>query len=153
MPVSTPKSKETDGPFTQVDDAQYNDLVELEGQKVVYVAVWEDALADALSELSESEPGMAGVDLDLYLKDGAYFELYGAICYPSLDADPIAGQEAVEAHLKTLIREGLWLEEIAVDEEEALVLVLSQHHQPRLYVQVGAWLLEEWEELPDEPTS
>jgi hypothetical protein len=28
-------------------------------------------------------------------------------------------------------------------------LVLAQRHQPVMYLQVGAWLLDEWEELPD----
>jgi hypothetical protein len=149
MPVSTPQPNDTDGPFTQVDDEQYDDLVELEGQKIVHAAVWEDALADALADLPDTGNGPAGVDMDLYLKDGVYFELYGTFCYPTLEQEPILDQGLVESRLAALIGSGLWLEEIAVDEEEGLVLVLAQNHQPRLYVQVGAWLLNEWEELPD----
>lgn len=153
MPVRTPPPDESEGPFTRVDDEQYDDLVELEGQQVVFAAVWEEALADALADLPGTEDGPAGVDLDLYLQDGVYFELYSSFCYPTLDDDPILGQAAVEALIKPLIRDGLWLEEIAVDDDEALVLVLAQRHQPRLYVQAGAWLVEEWEELPDEGAS
>jgi hypothetical protein len=41
------------------------------------------------------------------------------------------------------------LEEIAVDEDDGLVLVIAARHRPELYLQVGAWLLDEWEELPD----
>ncbi|RIK52886.1 MAG: hypothetical protein DCC57_09210 [Chloroflexi bacterium] len=149
MPVSTPQPNDADGPFTQVDDEQYNNLVELEGQKVVHAAIWEDALADALAGLPGVNDGPAGVDIDLYLKDGVYFELYGVFCYPTLDQDPILDRAALESQLAALIATGLWLEEIAVDEDEALVLVLAQNHRPRLYVQVGAWLLDEWEELPD----
>lgn len=149
MPVSTPQPNNADGPFIHLDDEQYSDLVELEGQAVVHAAVWEDALADALSDLPDSGNERAGVDIDLYLKDGVYFELYGAFCYPSLEEDPILDQAAVESHLAGLIRTGLWLEEVAADEDEGLVLVLGQNHRPRLFIQVGAWLLNEWEELPD----
>ncbi|MCC6169833.1 MAG: hypothetical protein IT329_21630 [Caldilineaceae bacterium] len=149
MPVSTPQPNDADGPFMQVDDEQYNNLVELEGQTVVHAAIWEDALADALTGLPGLGDGPAGVDIDLYLKDGVYFELYGALCYPTLDEDPILDRAALESRLAALVAAGLWLEEIAVDEDEALILVLAQNHHPRLYVQVGAWLLDEWEELPD----
>ena len=44
---------------------------------------------------------------------------------------------------------GAVLEEIAVDEDDGLVLVLGLKRQPVFYLQVGAWLLDEWEELPD----
>lgn len=153
MPVRTPPPGGSEGPFSRVDDEQYDDLAELEGQQIVFAAVWEDALADALADLSGTQDEPAGADLDLYLHDGVYFELYSTFCYPNLDDAPILGQAAVEAQFKSLIREGLWLEEIAVDDDEALVLVLAQHHQPRLYIQAGAWLVDEWEELPDEAAS
>lgn len=152
-PHSSPNPDPSDGPFTRLDDEQYDELVELQGQKVVFAAVWEDALVDALADLSRAEDGPPAVDLDLYLQDGAYFELFGVVCYPSLDDDPWPGRAEVDATLKSLIRGGCWLEEIAVDEEEAMVLVLARRHQPRAYLQVGAWLLGEWEELPNETAS
>jgi len=43
--------------------------------------------------------------------------------------------------------------EVAVDEEDGLVLVLGRGDQPDIYLQVGAWLLDEWEELPDHSES
>jgi len=48
MPIAT------DGPvgdgelFTQVDDEQYEELSALIGQPIVYVAVWDEGMADAL---------------------------------------------------------------------------------------------------------
>jgi hypothetical protein len=149
MPVSTPQPNDTDGPFIHLDDEQYTELIGLEGQAVVHAAVWEDALADALADLSDAAHESAGVDIDLYLKDGVYFELYGTFCYPSLDEEPIVDHAALESHLAALIRAGLRLAEVAADEDEGLVLVLGQEQRPRLYIQVGAWLLNEWEELPD----
>jgi hypothetical protein len=106
-------------------------------------------LADALADLPEAALGPAGVDLDLYLQDGVYFELYSTYCYTDLDAEPVADQRAVERHLAQLLAAGLWLGEIAVDEEDGLVLVLTRQHQPVLYCQVGAWILDGWEELPE----
>jgi hypothetical protein len=148
MPVATPNS-DADQLQTQVDDETYEELTALAGQRVLFATVWEDSLADALAELPAVDKGPSGVDLDLYLQDGVYFELYGAHCYPDLDAKPIGDQTAVERHLASLVGTGLWLGEVAVDEDDGLVLVLTQSHQPILYLQVGAWILNEWEELPE----
>jgi hypothetical protein len=139
--------------YTTVDDETYEELSALAGQRIVHLAVWEDSLADALADLPEAGLGPAGVDLDLYLQDGVYFELYSTYCYTDLNAEPLADQRAVERQLAPLLAAGLWLGEIAVDEEDGLVLVLTRQHQPVLYCQVGAWLLDGWEELPEEAAS
>ena len=91
--------------------------------------------------------------MDLYLRDGVYFELYGVVCYPHPDADPMAELAAIEQYLTGCVKAGLALHEVAVDEEDSLVLVLTQHGRPVLYLQVGAWLLDEWQELPDDTAS
>lgn len=154
MPI--PESSADDGQlYTRVDDEQYDELAELSGQPVVHVSVWEEGLADAItspepgeSAGNEPEEGTAA-DIDLYLRDGVYFELYGTLCYTDLDAPPITGLSKIEQKLQHAVKAGAVLEEIAVDEDEGLVLVLAQRHQPVMYLQVGAWLLDEWEELPD----
>lgn len=138
--------------FTHVDDEQYDELSELNGQPLVYAAVWEEGLADALVSPRTAEatpPNEVAADIDLYLRDGIYFELYGTLCYIDLDGEPLSSLDAIEARLQTLVAEGAVLGEIAVDEEDGLVLVLAQRQRPVLYLQVGAWLLDEWEELPD----
>lgn len=152
MPIQTPQSGD-DQLYTQVDDELYDELATLAGQRIAYAAVWEDSLADALADLPGAVEGPPAVDLDLYLQDGVYFELYGTVCYPDLDADPLPSQEVIEQQLQALIQEGLWLGEVAVDEEDGLVLVLTRNHRPVLYLQVGAWILDEWDELPDEAAS
>jgi hypothetical protein len=151
MPIS--EGSEEDGQlFTHVDDEQFDELSELNGQPVVHVSVWEEGLADAITaagrEGAESSDEVAA-DIDLYLRDGVYFELYGTLCYTDLDASPLADLIQIEEKLQQLIKGGVVLEEVAVDEDEGLVLVLAQRHKPVLYLQVGAWLLDEWEELPD----
>ena len=138
--------------YTTVDDELYEELGELVGQKVVYFELWEDSLADELeadgesSEVSEEDTSF---DLDLYLDDGIYFQLYSAAFFPNLESEPWQGQENVHKALRELMKNELVLSEVAVDEDDGLVLVFSQKNKPVLYCSVGGWLLEEWDELPE----
>ena len=135
--------------FTTVDDDLFAELDVLTGQSIVYFAVWEDSLADALDQREQlSAPGIS-VDLDLYLEDGVYFELYSVFVFLDLDAEPAAGQDAISAHLAGSVRQHGRLAEVAVDEEDGLVLVLQPDGGDPLYLVVGAWLLEPWDELPE----
>lgn len=133
---------------TGVDDELYDELSELEGQRIVHVTLWEDSLLDAL-EGGEPDPDTQTLfDLDLYLEEGIYFELYGASAFESLDAAPVEGDERLAKTLLTLVDQHATLDEIAVDEDDNLVLILAQGGEPALYLAVGGWLLEEWDELP-----
>jgi hypothetical protein len=131
-----------------VDDELFEELSELVGQKVVFAQLWQESVADAL-DADAAEEQCTVFDLDLYLKDGLFFELYGVYLYPGLDAEPLAGFSETDQRLSQLLSIGLYLEDIASDEEETLVLVLGRRRQPQLYLLVGAWSLSEWEELPD----
>ena len=98
------------------------------------------------------EPGADdkdAVDIDIYLEGGIYFELYGTLCYPTLDSEPLLGTSTIRNAIADLVNSGVWLDDVAVDDEEQLVLVLSQHRKPQLYLSVGGWLVEEWDELPN----
>ena len=152
MPIS--ESNADDGQlFTRVDDEQYDELTELHGQPIVHVSVWEEGLADTMAGGPENGASdEVAADIDLYLRDGVYFELYGTLCYTDLDAPPLSDLTQIEQQLQTLIASGAVLEEVAVDEDEGLVLILGKKHRPLLYLQVGAWLIDEWEELPDSST-
>jgi hypothetical protein len=134
--------------YTTVDDELYDELSQLAGQKVILVEVWEDSLSAAL-EGEEVEPQeQVSFDIDLYLADGAYFELYSATCFDSPESDPWQGLENASARLTAAIRQGAVLQEVAVDEEDQLVLVLAYGGGRQIYLPVAAWLLEEWDELP-----
>lgn len=146
MPISTPDSGDTEL-FTTVDDEQYDELCELAGQRLVYAAVWEDSLADALGQESDATDTLA--DIDLYLHDGVYFELYGCLCYPNLTADPISDLATIERSLQQAQAQGALLHEVAVDDEDGLILVLAVADAPVLYILVGAWILDGWDELPE----
>jgi len=134
--------------FTTVDDDMFDDLAELAGQKVVHIELWEEALHDTLAG-EESDPAtQLAVDMDLYLDGGVYFELYGVSCYPTPEEDPLVGHTNIQQTLTRLVKQTIWLDEIAVDEEDALVCILSQQHKPRLYLMVEGWSFAEWDELP-----
>jgi hypothetical protein len=134
--------------YTTVDDELYDELSQLVGQRIVLVEVWDDSLSSAL-EQEEVEPQEQGsFDIDLYLADGAYFELYSVACYDSLEGEPWVGLEEVSRRLEAASKQMGVLEEVAVDEEDQLVLVLRYGLGERVYLPVAAWLLEEWDELP-----
>ncbi|MEX1019209.1 MAG: hypothetical protein WDZ49_06090 [Litorilinea sp.] len=167
MPNNNSRPAPGDELYTTVDQDQFDDLMDLTGQQVAQVVLWDDSMAAALESTAApnaddladdpantSEAGGAVADtifdLDLYLKDGVYFELYGVQFYPSLDSEPLTGYDTVQAHLRALIQEGLWLDDLGVDEEDGLVLILCRRRTPLLYVPAGAWYLDEWDELPDD---
>lgn len=149
MPISEGRNNNADQLYTRVDDEQYADLVELSGQPLVHVSVWEETLADAIEEEEAPPPETVAVDLDLYLRDGVFFELYGVLCYTDIDEDPLAPIETIETTLQSLVRQEGALHEVAVDEEDALVLMLRAPSGQDVYLQVGAWVLNEWDELPE----
>ena len=135
--------------YTSVDDELYEELSQLAGQAIVFVEVWEDSLSSALEEEEEQPEQQASFDIDLYLVDGAYFELYSATCFDSPDGEPWIGLDEVSKRLSAASKQKAVLEEIAVDEEDQLVLVLRYGGGKRIYLPVAAWLLEEWDELPE----
>lgn len=136
-----------------VTDELYAELMEnVAGEKVVGLALWEESLADGEDELP-SPRARAVFDLDLYLENQLSLELYGTFLFSDPDADPLQGLERIGTMLSNLIEAGIWLDEIAVTEEDDLVLILSQHRKPRLYLNVGGWTLAEWESLPSDDQS
>ncbi|HRW11316.1 MAG TPA: hypothetical protein P5121_39730 [Caldilineaceae bacterium] len=135
--------------FTTVDDEMYDDLAELTGQKIVHVELWEEALQDTLAGTETDPATQTAIDMDLYLDGGLYFELYGVLCFPDPDEEPLVGYATIEQTLNRLVKQTLWLDEIAVDEEDSLVFVLSQQHKPQLYLMIDGWSFAEWDELPD----
>jgi hypothetical protein len=131
-----------------VDDELYDELVELVGQEIVHIGVWEDSMVDALESLNASATPTPSFDIDLYLEGGVYFELYGVSVYPDPSADAWSERAEVERKLSALAHSHATLGEVAVDEGDALVLVLFEADNPAAYLAIGGWLLEAWDELP-----
>lgn len=129
-----------------VDDEVFDELVELTGTPVAGITLWEDSITDVLSQ---GELAGSAVDVDLYLAGGVYFELYGVLCFPDLDSEPLSGVEFINQRMARLVEPGLYLQEVAVDEEDSLVLILGRKGRTLLFLNAGAWALGEWEELPE----
>lgn len=134
----------------KVTDELYNDLVEgIEGEKVVGLALWEESLAD--EEDGSVPPEERTIfDLDLYLENQLYLELYATCVFQDPESDPLHGLDQLGKIFSRLVDTGIWLDEIAVTEDDELVLILSRNRQPQLYLNVGGWALEAWETLPEE---
>ena len=134
--------------YTTVDDEMYDDLAELAGQRIVHVQLWEESISDMLEGQEVAATSTNAADLDLYLEGGIYFELYGVLAYRNPDQDPLPDRETVARQLTALVKQGLWLDEVAVDEEDGLVLILSRARKPQLYLSISGWSVDEWDELP-----
>ncbi|MBX3053570.1 MAG: hypothetical protein KF753_18985 [Caldilineaceae bacterium] len=135
---------------TRLTDELYEALEEeVLGEKVVGLALWEESLADD-EEAAPSADERQVFDLDLYLENNLYFELYGVIFFTDQDGDPLQGLDRIGTIVAELTDKGVWLDEAAATEEDELVLILSQDHEPKLYLSVGGWTLNEWDTLPDD---
>ena len=154
--------------FVTVSDDAYTELSKMTGQRILGFAVWDETLSDEVENpTSDADVSLNGhanasingddsasddkdaVDIDIYLEGGIYFELYGTLCYPTLESEPLIGTSTIRNAIADLVNSNVWLDDVAVDDEEQLVLVLSQHRRPQLYLSVGGWLVEEWDELPN----
>lgn len=135
--------------MTTVDDETYDELVTLIEQRIVHIALWEDSLADGLADRPADPAVQDTFDIDLYLEDGVYFELYGVACFDDPDAEAWNDLATTETRLATLVKSGARLNDIAVDEDDGLILVLEASGGKTVYLAVGAWLLAEWDELPE----
>jgi hypothetical protein len=133
-----------------VTEELYNDLVDtVEGEKVAGLALWEESLAD--DEGAEVSPDERDVfDMDLYLENHRYLEIFAAYVFTDPEGDALRGLDQLGKMFSRLIERGLWLDEIAVTEDDELVLILSRNQQPQLYLNVGGWTVETWETLPEE---
>lgn len=134
---------------TRLTDELYEDLEEsVIGEKVVGLALWEESLADDEEDVPDSDERQI-FDLDLYLENNLYFELYGVLFFADQDGEPLQGLDHIGTIVSELTDKGVWLDEIAATDEDELVLILSQNHEPKLYLSVGGWTLDEWDTLPD----
>lgn len=129
----------------RASDEDLAELDQLIGERIARVVVWEDSVIDALAD---SAPMDAAADMDVYLENGVRFELYAVLCYASLEEEPYESVHELSARFDAMTEARLELADVAVDTEDDLVLVLAAG-ESALYLNVGAWTLDEWEELPE----
>ena len=143
--------------YTSVSNELYDELAELEGQKITRVVVWEESLIEELAEQLDVDVNdfdvaaqkAAGTrtafDLDLYVEGGLYLELYATFCYSTLDSDPLQGFNQTQGLLSRLVEQGVEIDEVAVDEDDQLVLMLAASEanvEPALYLVVSGWSID-----------
>ena len=90
------------------------------------------------------------VDFELYLTNHTLLELYGAAILSDEDSDPMIGLDTIGEALSGLAENGATLQEIAADQEDRLVLRLTNQVGDSLLTVVAAWLESVWEVLPEE---
>ena len=146
-----PSSDDQDLGFHQtITEELYTALVEqVEGEKVVGLALWDESLADE-EDVSVDPEEREVFDFDLYVENNLYLELYATYIFEDPEGDPLRGLDQIGKIFSSLIEDGVWLEEVATTIENELVLILSRNYQPKLYLNVGGWAIEEWETLPEE---
>ena len=86
-----------------VDDDLYDELIDLTGQRIVHAIVWEESLLEALEKEEIDAEALTLFDLDLYLEEGIYFELYATGCHPDPESEPLQGLSAVEHRIRSLV--------------------------------------------------
>lgn len=135
---------------TELTDESYAELAQLEGATVLAMAFWESSLVDELEEQAPSAEERTVVDLDIYLDDYALLELYGASLYTTDQGEPVMGVAAIEDALMDLADSESVLSEVAQTDDGSLALIFAADEQIQLIITVSAWVISEWEELPED---
>lgn len=134
----------------KLTDEIWEDMVALEGAPISAIVVWDRSLADETTPEPVTSENRILVDIDLYLANQTKLELYGAAVSADEESDPTVGLNAIGELLEQHTQNGAYIDEIAADEEETLVLILANEQKRSLLIAVSAWLEDVWETLPDE---
>lgn len=132
----------------ELTEEALEELAELEGSSVIGVSFWDSSLADELEDEPPDDEQRVAIDIDFFLEDNVLFEAYGAALFTSTEGDIVVGMDALEQALIALVDRNSVLQEVAETEDGSPVLVFADGDQIVLLVAVGAWAIDEWEELP-----
>jgi hypothetical protein len=135
---------------TELTEEAYEELAASEGAAIAGLTYWTASLADELEDETPTAEDRQVIDLDIYLDDNTLLELFGASLFRSEAAEPITGMEALEAALIDLAESEAILDQVAETDGGDLALVFSVDDQPRLILVVGAWSVDDWDELPED---
>ena len=131
-------------------DELWQEIVELEGISIASLVVWDSSLVDDSLDDPVTDENRIYVDFELYLDDHMMLELYGAAVLEDEASDALVGFDNIGRTLSRLAEKGALIQEVAVDQEDRLVLVLENQKGQRLLTPVTAWLLTAWDILPEE---
>ncbi len=143
-------SKDEPQTHFKLTDELWEELSELEGLAIASLVVWDSSLVDDSLDDPVTDENRIYVDFELYLEDRQLLEVYGAAVLKDETSDAMVGFDTIGRMLGRLAEHGALIKEIAVDQDEGLILILQDHKNRRLLTPVTAWLLTTWDTLPEE---
>lgn len=135
---------------TELTAETMEELLRLEGQKVVGISLYDDSIAyeDEEEEVDESE--RIFFDAEIYLANQNLLALYGASAYTDTEAPPVTGLDAIADALSEIEADEDILREVGQDQEGGLVITLGTPRKRKLLIAVSGWSVEPWDELPED---
>ncbi len=149
---SQPPEEPGDLPIhTDLDEESEEQLDDLIGRIVLTMALWEEPLVTALQEEAEDLAGDL-VDLDIYFEDHALLELYSVLVFTDDSQPPLSGVHHISNTLARLVEKGIYLGEIAEEEETQAPIFIFHNRKGRevLLLLADGWSVDEWDTLPNE---
>lgn len=134
---------------TELTAETMEELLRLEGQKIVGISLYDDSIAyDDEEEVDESE--RIFFDAEIYLANQSLLALYGASAYADTEEPPITGLDAIADALGEIEADEDILREVGQDQEGGLVITLGTPRKRKLLIAVSGWSVEPWDELPED---
>ena len=134
----------------KLTDELWQEMVDLEGLPIAAITVWDSSLVDESMPEAVTDKNRVFVDIDIFLANQTKLEIYGVMVAMDGAEMPIIGLDAIGDTVSQHTQEGAAIHEIASDEEDTMVLVISNEAGALLTLAVAAWLEDVWEELPEE---
>lgn len=134
----------------KLNDELWEEMIEFEGIPIASLVVWDSSLVDDRLDDPVTDENRIYVDFEIYLDDQHMLELYGAAVLEDEAGDALVGLDNIGRALSGLAGNGAFIQEIAADQDNSLVLILQDQQNKKLLTPVTAWLLATWDVLPEE---
>lgn len=134
----------------QLTDELWAEMQALEGLPISSIIVWDSSLIDDSLEHPVSDEERVFVDCELYLANQTLLELYGVAFLEDEAGEALVGLDAINAVLEHLTSTGVFLQEVAADQEDRLVLTIGNEAGEFVLAAVTAWLETSWDTLPED---
>jgi hypothetical protein len=134
----------------KLSDELWEEMIDFEGVPIASLVVWDSSLVDDRLDDPVTDENRIYVDFELYLDDQRMLELYGAAVLEDETSDALVGLDNIGRALSGLAGNGAYIQEIAADQDNSLVLILQDQKNERLLTPITAWLLTTWDVLPEE---
>lgn len=134
----------------KLTDELWTEMQALEGLPIASLIVWDSSLIDDSLEHPVADEERIFVDCELYLANQTLLELYGVAFLEDEADEALVGLDAINSVLEHLASTGAFLQEVAADQEEGLVLTVGNESGDSVLAAVTAWLESTWDTLPED---